>query len=240
MTGASPAFSPRLRRAACAERERLSSRLDSARANARARKGELAAAEAEVGELEACLAALGPLLEEEPGPAPAGPRGALRGRSIREVAVAVLVRRLPDAAPIHYRTWLAVVEAEVGPVAGKRPEAVFLGQVTRHPLVRTTTKRGFYVLDPGAAERLEARVAGLRSSLAAATAAEADGSPPGRRSRKAWLELGRAERALAEARAALSPGVVGAHAPDHHRSRPPAEVGTQDLHPPPGDPPVGT
>ena len=107
-------------------------------------------------------------------------------------AVEVLVRRLPDVGPIHYRSWLAAVEAQAGPVAGKRPEAVFLGQVTRHPLIRATTKRGFYVLDPGAAERLEARVAELRSSLAATTAAEADGAPSsrsGRGSRQVALEL---------------------------------------------------
>jgi hypothetical protein len=212
MSSAAVAFSPRFTRAAAAERERLSARLGKAKTKARRRKGELAAAEADVAELEARLAALRPLFEE-PGPQPAGPPGALRGRSIREVAVEVLVRRLPDVGPIHYRSWLATVEAEAGPVAGKRPEAVFLGQVTRHPLIRATTKRGFYVLDPGAAERLEARVAELRSSLATATAAEADGAPSSRStrgSRQVALELGRVERALAEARDALPAGAGAA------------------------------
>jgi hypothetical protein len=208
MSSSAVAFSPRFTRAAAAERDRLSARLGKAKTKARMRKGELAAAEADVAELEVRLAALEPLLGEcVPGPAEA-PAG-LRGRSIREVAVEVLVRRGADTGPIHYRRWLAAVEAQAGPVAGKRPEAVFLNQVTRHPLVRATTKRGFYVLDPGAAERLEARVAELRSSLATATAAEAGGAPSsrsGRGSRQVALELGRAERELAEARDALPAG----------------------------------
>lgn len=210
MSSAAVAFSPRFTRAAAAERDRLSARLGKAKTKARKQKGELAAAEADVAELEARLAALRPLLDER-GPEPAGPPGALRGQEIREVAVEMLVSRLPDAGPIHYRSWLTAVEAEAGPVAGKRPEAVFLGQVTRHPLIRATTKRGFYVLDPGAAERLEARVVELRSSLAAATAAEAGGAPSsrsGRGSRQVSLELGRAERALAEARDALPAGAA--------------------------------
>jgi hypothetical protein len=208
MSSVAVAFSPRFTRAAAAERDRLSARLGKAKAKARKRKGELAAAEADVAEIEARLTALRPLLEGL-GPEPTGPPEALRGQEIREVAVEVLVRRLPDVGPIHYRSWLAAVEAQSGPVAGKRPEAVFLGQVTRHPLIRATTKRGFYVLDPGATERLEARVAELRSSLAATTAAEADGAPSsrsGRGSRQVALELGRAERELAEAREALPAG----------------------------------
>ncbi|MBS1884802.1 MAG: hypothetical protein JSS97_17785, partial [Actinobacteria bacterium] len=121
MSSAAARFSPRFCRAAAAERRRLSARLEGAKAKARGRKGELAAAEAEVDELEARLAALGSLLEgtvSEP-PRPAGPRGALRGKAIREVAVEILVDRLPDGGPIHYRSWLAAVEAEAGPVAGK-------------------------------------------------------------------------------------------------------------------------
>jgi hypothetical protein len=119
------------------------------------------------------------------------------------------VGRGADAGPIHYRLWLVETEARGGPVAGKRPEAVFLNQVTRHPLVRATTKRGFYELDRGAAERLESRVAELRGALAAATAAEAGAPPPPRRRRSHELsvELGRAERELGEALEALAIGV---------------------------------
>lgn len=203
MSGPNPAYSHHFRRAARAECERLAGRLEKAKAKARSRKGELAAAEADVADLKARLAALEPLLEES-GVDRAGERDGLRGSSIREIAVAVLVGRGVDAGPIHYRRWLAAVEAQAGPVAGKRPEAVFLGQVTRHPLVRATTRRGFYVLDPGIIERLEARVVELRESLAAAAEVGGGGSSrSGSRSRQVLLELGRAERALAEASGAL-------------------------------------
>lgn len=204
MSSVAVSFSPRLRRAAAAERERLGKRLGKAKAKVRDRKGELSGGEAEVSELEAGLEALVPLLGED-SPSPAPTPGALRGQAIREVAIEVALRRGPDAGPIHYRRWLVLVKVEAGPVAGKRPEAVFLNQVTRHPLVRSTTKRGFYELDLGATKRLAARVGELRHSLASATAVEAAEGPGARRrgSGSVALELARAERALGEAREAL-------------------------------------
>jgi hypothetical protein len=204
MNSVAVSFSPRLRRAAAAERERLGKRLGRAKAKVRDHKGELAGAEAEVSEVEAGLAALLPLLGED-SPLPTPTPGVLRGRAIREVAIEVLLRRGADAGSIHYRRWLALVEIEAGPVAGKRPEAVFLNQVTRHPLVRSTTKRGFYELDLGATARLETRVGELRRALASATAVEAtEGSGSRRRgSGPVALELARTERALGEAREAL-------------------------------------
>jgi hypothetical protein len=204
MSSAALAFSPRLRRAAAAERERLGKRLGKAKATVRDRKGELAGAEAEVSELEAGLAVLVSLLGGE-RTEPGEPPGGLRGQAIREAGIEALLHRGTDAGPIHYRRWLALVEAEAGPVAGKRPDAVFLNQVSRHPLVRSTTKRGFYELDLGATGRLEARVGELRRSLASATAAEAAELPSDleRGSGLVALELARAERALGEAREAL-------------------------------------
>ncbi len=77
----------------------------------------------------------------------------LKGRAIREVAVPLLARDRADA-PIHYREWLALLEAAGHRVAGKRPDAVFLGQVLRHPAVRSTTAAGIYQLDPGAVDEL--------------------------------------------------------------------------------------
>lgn len=208
MSSVAIGFSPRLTRAAVAERERLGARLGKAKAKVRDRKGELAGAEVEVSELEARLEALVPLLGGEPAES-TGPVGALRGQAIREVAVEVLLRRGPVAGPIHYRRWLALVESEADPVAGKRPEAVFLNQVTRYPLVRSTTTRGFYELDLGAPERLEAQVGELRRLLASGTGAEAVELLGARR--RGWgsvsLELARAERALGETREAL-PGAV--------------------------------
>lgn len=210
MGSATATFSARFTHATEVERDRLAGRLEKAKTKVRDCKGELAAAEAEVAELEAqhsalkSLAGAGPAEEEQPG--------ALRGRAIREVAVELLLHRGLEAGPIHYRTWLALLERAGHSVAGRRPDAVFLNQVTRHPLVRSTTHAGFYELDPTAPGRLESRVAELRTSLSVAVAQEASepvGSSTRRRSREVSLELGRVERALAEARVAASAGVGG-------------------------------
>jgi hypothetical protein len=197
MNSGSAAFSARFARATEVEQDRLAGRLEKAKTKARKRKGELAGAETEVAELEAQLSALeslsatGTVREEQPG--------TLRGRAIREVAVGLLLHRGPDSGPIHYRTWLALLEEAGHSVAGRRPDAVFLNQVTRHPLVRSTTRAGFYELDSSAPVRLESRVAELRTSLAAAAqeAAEPSSSLTQHDSHEVSLELGRAERALA-------------------------------------------
>jgi hypothetical protein len=94
--------------------------------------------------LDGAIAKLAPLASAE------GPKDRkLRGRAIRDVAIPLLARD-HGAAPIHYRDWLALLEAQGHEVAGKRPDAVFLNQVTRHPAVRATTSSGLYCLDPAA------------------------------------------------------------------------------------------
>lgn len=70
----------------------------------------------------------------------------LKGGAIRALAVPLLMRE-QGTAPIHYREWLALLEAQGYKVAGKRADAVFLNQVVRSPLVRATTRAGFYQLD---------------------------------------------------------------------------------------------
>jgi predicted nuclease with TOPRIM domain len=81
----------------------------------------------------------------------------LKGGAIRELAVPLLMRE-QGTAPIHYREWLALLEREGYTVAGKRADAVFLNQVVRSPLVRATTKAGFYQLNPEAPEQLRERL----------------------------------------------------------------------------------
>lgn len=206
------ALSARFVRAAETENGRLNLKLEKAKATARSRKGELAAAEAEVADLERHVAQIGALLAGSAAATVPAERGyspnQLRGRAIREVAVALLVDDESDGGPIHYRRWLNLLVASGYSVVGKRPEAVFLNQVVRHPLVRSTSRKGFYELDLAEVERLEARIAGLRTSLSVATSQEADDPPgsPGRGSSDIAFELGRAERALAEARAPLPVG----------------------------------
>jgi predicted nuclease with TOPRIM domain len=77
----------------------------------------------------------------------------LTGGAIRALAVPLLYRER-GTAPVHYREWEALLRREGFQIAGKRPEAVFLNQVTRSPLVRATTSAGYYQLDPSAPERL--------------------------------------------------------------------------------------
>jgi hypothetical protein len=205
MASAPVAYSSRFARAAAAERERLGARLEKAKARTRKCKGELAAVEAEVSDLEARRATLTSLLGDAHGD-PVGPTGSLRGHAIREAAVKVLVHLGLVGAPIHYRRWLALLEDDGHSVAGQRPDAVFLNQVVRHPLVRPTTRSGFYEVDLGAPERLRAQIAELRDSLAAVNtrdAGEPSGEATGLRSRDISRELSRAERRLAEACAAL-------------------------------------
>jgi len=173
--------------------------LERAKAKVRKRKGELATAEAEVAELEAQISALASL-SAGGAPREAEP-GTLRGRAIREVAVGLLLRRGPNTGPIHYRAWLLLLEEAGHTVAGRRPDAVFLNQVTRHPLVRSTTRAGFYELDLSATARLDSRVTELRTSLAVELA-QAPSEQGG--SHAVALDLSRAERVLAEARAALA------------------------------------
>jgi predicted nuclease with TOPRIM domain len=77
----------------------------------------------------------------------------LSGHAIRATAVPLLLRER-GTAPIHYREWLDLLTSEGFAVDGKRPDAVFLNQVVRSPLVRATTKSGYYVLEPGVVEEL--------------------------------------------------------------------------------------
>lgn len=85
-----------------------------------------------------------------------GPR-LLRGAEIRAVAIPRLLR-VQVGAPIHYREWLALLTRAGYAVAGKRPDAVFLNQVSRSPLVRATTKAGYYVIDPDVVEDLRGQL----------------------------------------------------------------------------------
>jgi len=81
----------------------------------------------------------------------------LKGGAIRDLAVPLLMRE-QGTAPVHYREWLSLLESQGYKVAGKRADAVFLNQVVRSPLVKATTKAGYYQLDPDAPEHLRDRL----------------------------------------------------------------------------------
>lgn len=84
-------------------------------------------------------------------------RDVLKGAAIRILAVPLLMRSHGNA-PIHYREWFELLRGEGYEVAGRRPDAVFLNQVVRSPLVCATTKAGYYEIDLEAPERLRAQL----------------------------------------------------------------------------------
>jgi prefoldin subunit 5 len=89
----------------------------------------------------------------------------LSGAAIRLLAVPLLLRE-QGTAPIHYRAWLELLTREGYAVAGKRPDAVFLNQVVRSPLVHSTTKAGYYEVDPGIVDLLREKLRKQKSELA--------------------------------------------------------------------------
>ncbi len=97
--------------------------------------------------------------------------GFLRGRQIRVLAIPLLLR-MGIIGPIYYRDWLQILLEGGYQVAGQRPEAVFLGQVMRSPLVRATTKAGYYELDLDAVDRLRKKLREQRAELAQQLARE--------------------------------------------------------------------
>jgi len=212
MYGWPTVLSLRFMRAVESEHARLSARLEKEEERVRVPGAERAPGSPLIGAIKTQLVGLGLMLKKRPielsGRDTADAQGALRGRAIREAAAALLVRRGFDAGPIHYRSWLGLLEESGRSVAGKRPDAVFLSQVVRHPLVRRTTRAGYYELDPDAVGRLESRVAELRGALATQWAHEGEDVPArpasSRRSQETHRELSRAERRLEEALVALS------------------------------------
>jgi hypothetical protein len=176
-----------------------------------AKLGEIERMLADVEEREALLDRLAPRPDEraagpddsqvasDPGPAP------LRGPAIRETAVRVLVRRGGIEAP-HYREWFELLARAGYGVAGKDPVAVFLTQISRSPVVRKGTQAGVYELDRHAPQRLARELDRLQAELR-----ELTGRSPGTthlgeiRARREQLTsaIGRAERALEEARRVL-------------------------------------
>lgn len=146
--------------------------------------------------------------------------GALRGAAIRIRAVSVLLDRRPADRPIHYRQWFELLEAAGFVVGGQNPQATFLTQIGRSPLVRKADGPGEYMIDTGFEHRGRQRLAGLREQLRALHDRE-DSDPARLREVRAerrtlTAEIERTERALEEAAAAwagiesLSPGTCAA------------------------------
>jgi hypothetical protein len=142
-------------------------------------------------------------------PEPAEDRTQLRGPTIREAAVQVLIGRPEQIEAIHYRRWYELVENAGYAVAGKDPVAVFLTQISRSPVVRKATEPGMYEVDRQAPLRIRQRLERLQSELrelAAAPRAPVDLAAVRARRHELDLAISQQERALEEALRALDRG----------------------------------
>jgi hypothetical protein len=124
----------------------------------------------------------------------------LRGADIRTTAVRVLAGAGHIDSPIHYREWLSLLEEQGFAITGKRPDAVFLNQIVRSPVVKATTAAGVYEIDWAAEERLSRHLDQLKAELRKAIA---DDSLDASGMEKLTLECRRLERSLSEAKEAL-------------------------------------
>jgi chromosome segregation ATPase len=174
------ALSPRLARALNAERDDVQRRLRGLERERARLRAALASAEAEIQTLDERLVLLERLQGEDASASsrrrdelPDTPQ-VLTGPAIRATAVGVLRASPEGEGPIHYRRWLELVEEAGYEVTGKKPAATFLSQITRSPVVRRTTRAGFYELDRQATAALRRRVAALRAALNSGSSRETD------------------------------------------------------------------
>jgi hypothetical protein len=140
------------------------------------------------------------------------PGKVLRGPAIREAAVEVLVRSR-RAEALHYREWFELLTREGYEVAGKNGLAVFLTQLSRSPAVRKSTQTGVYELDRQAPQRRARELERLQRELrelTGHTSSTADLSEIRAHREQLTSDIGRAERALEEARRVLSVDASGA------------------------------
>ena len=126
----------------------------------------------------------------------------LQGAEIREAAVRALFAAGMGSRTLHYRDWFELLGRKGLGVAGKRPEATFLTQIGRSPVVRRAGLPGVYAIDPAAPDELCVRIRELRAELARAEERElAPHELAEERARRLGLtrQLARSERALEEA-----------------------------------------
>ena len=217
MSEANP-HSARFKRAATAESERLLKRQGRVNRQVSELETKLDKAKAELAEVVNRLEALRSIAGDAGAPKPIGvalPSGVpLSGSAIRREAVRLLLGTERADQAIHYRDWLALMEDAGYSVEGKRPEAVFLGQIVRSPVVRATTNSGYYVLDREAPNRLRERIATLEQDVGPApegrlaVASQVDNQMARDRERSA--ELRRLQRSLREALEVLGSSMMAA------------------------------
>lgn len=134
-------------------------------------------------------------------------RSHLRGVQIREFAVRILAGDRRGKGPIHYRAWYRLLSERGILVSGKNPEASFLTQISRSPVVRRGSRPGTYYLDYAFPERAQERLDQLRTAFSRSliTGAATSGEIHQAQVRREELarEIRAVERALREARRSL-------------------------------------
>jgi Bacterial dnaA protein helix-turn-helix len=205
--------SPALRRATETEQRRLKragEKLQTKRAALQARIDALDAELEQLDERYRLLAAIAAPHETVATPTEArgGPVGAdgLKGAAIRRAAVRVLLASGRHTG-IHYRAWYRLLVDAGYAVSGSDPLATFLTNIGRSPVVAHARARGVFRVDFSAPDRIAAELAAKRCDLVALTS-EAAANPAGLDALGASQyrlvhEIGRLERARAEAIAAL-------------------------------------
>jgi len=140
----------------------------------------------------------------------------LSGSTIRVVAVPLLIRT-HGCGPIHYRDWYALLNQRGYAAAGKRPDAVFLNQVARSPLVRPTTRSGYYMLDLEVVDQLREQLRKQQTALAElltnVPAASESLETHRQQLRELHTAISRTERDLSEAVNAMEAAGEGAEVP---------------------------
>lgn len=195
-----------------AERDRLQARADAATLSLNATQQRLDALALLLGDPEFAVVPTTPRADPD---ARSTSGNALTGPAIRHTAVRLLLER-SSCAPIHYRAWYHLLLDAGYVVSGKTPEAVFLTQVTRSPLVAKASGAGVYQLDLQAGPRLQSRLQDLQAQLHALTTGVpgpvADISTGAER-RRLVTEINRVERDLREVTMRLgTPGLAAAPA----------------------------
>jgi hypothetical protein len=212
MNPSAPKTSPRLERAAIAEIEQLERERDTLSRSHEALRAQLEHIEIAIAAVEERLQLLARLTGPRPAPTcsdetdqPKDENGhtrtLLRGPSIRDTAVRILLDANRASRPIHYRRWYQDLQNAGFDVAGKDPLAVFLSQITRSPVVRRTSDAGTYVVAPDAIDDLRRRLAQLQRDLRELATTPVAAHAGAQRTQREQLinEIRRNEQALEEA-----------------------------------------
>jgi hypothetical protein len=124
----------------------------------------------------------------------------LAGTQLREMIARVGLRQGELGRPVHWSDWHGWLRAAGFDAAGRKPEATFLTQLARSPLVRRSNQDGVYVLDVGQLAVERERLHRLHGRLAALPAPDQLALIGDLRAQRRGLqnETARAERAVEE------------------------------------------